>query len=183
MKNFFTGRVVKEAAQWSGGITVPESVKKMCRCGAWGHLWGLMVGRREIAGVFVSNLNNSMILWITRSVSHLHKENHNTEENSVQHSLGKPLCKEERSRKIPENLNPWHFNPNSSAPQQSFGRDKWFICEQSGHWRLMWGQNILKAATETSCTGHLKWQFYLPGNGARMVSAPCVRSLFPIRQR
>lgn len=28
------------------------------------------------------------------------------------------------------------------------------------HWRLMWGQNVLK----TSCSGHLKLQAHLPGN-------------------
>lgn len=33
-KHLFTGRVVK-ALKGSGGVTAPESVQKMSRCGAW----------------------------------------------------------------------------------------------------------------------------------------------------
>jgi len=46
-KNTFTERVVRhweQAAQGSGGVTIPEGVQKTCRCGTSGHgLAGMVV--------------------------------------------------------------------------------------------------------------------------------------------
>jgi len=47
VKNFVTERVgqaLEQAAQGSGGVTVPGGVKKMCRCSTSGHgLAGMVV--------------------------------------------------------------------------------------------------------------------------------------------
>jgi len=62
------GRALEQAAQGSGGITIPGGVQKMCRSGSSGHGWAGMVvlGWRldlMILEVF-SNLNDSMILQL-----------------------------------------------------------------------------------------------------------------------
>jgi len=45
-KNFFTesGQTLEQAAQGSGGVTIPGGVQKPCRCGTLGHgLAGMVV--------------------------------------------------------------------------------------------------------------------------------------------
>ena len=60
-------QALEQAAQGSGGVTIPAGVQKTCRCGISGHgLVGIVVlgGRLDLMILEVfSNLNDSMILF------------------------------------------------------------------------------------------------------------------------
>jgi len=64
---------LEQAAQGSGGVTIPRSVQKTCRCGTSGHgLAGmvLLVGWLDfmILEIF-SNLNDSMMVISTLTIN------------------------------------------------------------------------------------------------------------------
>lgn len=92
---------------------------------------------------FFPNLNNSMILWITRSVSHLHKENHYTEDNSVQQL--KAFTWEATLQRGEEQKNPWKSESLAFQPK--------LICSsaelQQGQIKYLWAVRSLETEVGT----------------------------------